>query len=468
MYFQSYEFLLLFLPVTLICYYLSEKLLHRDMGKYTLLLMSFVYYCFYELSYGILLFIILLINYGIYGLLQRLPNKKKKKLVFYLAVLGNLGILIYFKYSNFMIQNLNAATGKTLPLMEIALPIGISFITFMQVAFLAEAIKTEGERPYSLKDYLVYSSFFPYITSGPITLPMDFFPQLKNQQLAKLNWENILQGLELFALGLAKKVLLADVFGRAVQIGFSDVWKLNGQSAFLVMLAYTLQIYLDFSGYSDMAIGIGRMFNLHIPENFNNPYKSKNILEFWECWHITLTRFLTRYLYIPLGGNRKGNFITYRNTAIVFLLSGLWHGANWTFLVWGLLHGIFFIGTKIFLQKIHKVPALLQWVVTFVFLNVSWSIFRADSIQQALYFFNRFRYFDRNMIQESVLGAFGGSWQMILYFLIAFYICFKAPEAARVVEKKYTGWFPVLSIVFLLYFSLLSFSKVSTFVYFQF
>lgn len=468
MYFQSYQFLFLFLPFTLICYFLAEKYINKGVGKVVLIMMSFVFYSMFQLSYGIILLSILLLNYGIHCLLCYLKKNRVKNFLFYLGVGGNILLLLYFKYSNFMIENFNQYSGTEIPLFEVILPVGISFITFQQLAFLAETMKAEESKPCPLKDFILYSSFFPYMTSGPITLPVDMLPQLKEKSLGILNWENISQGLGLFSLGLAKKILLADVFGRATQTGFSDVWKLDGLSAIIVMLSYTFQIYFDFSGYSDMAIGIARMFNIQIPENFNNPYKSKNLLEFWERWHMTLTRFLTKYVYIPLGGNRRGQRITYRNTVLVFLISGVWHGANWTFLIWGLLHGVFFIGTKLCIQKINKIPSWIQWFVTFGFLNVTWSIFRSDSLLQALYFFNRFRYFEGFHIQDSVLSAFGGIWQLCFYFVLAFYFSLKVPEAARVVEKKYTGWLPVLILVLLLYTSLLSFSKVSTFVYFQF
>jgi alginate O-acetyltransferase complex protein AlgI len=468
MYFQSYVFLLLFLPVTLIGYHVLEKLFQKDMGKVYLLLMSFVFYGTFHIAYLVILLSSILFNYSIYKGIYYVNKEANKRILFLFGLMVNISALVYFKYSNFFIENINHLFGQSYELLHILLPMGISFYTFMQIAFLSDVVKKKGVYQYGILDYMLYCSFFPYITSGPIALHSEIIPQFIKKETYKPDWDMMAEGIQLFTYGLGKKILLADVFGSAVSVGFSDVWKLNSLSAFVVMISYTFQIYFDFSGYTDMALGIGKMFHIMLPQNFNQPYRSKTIVEFWERWHMTLTRFFTKYVYIPLGGNRRGSIITYRNTAIIFLLSGLWHGANWTFVLWGCLHGCFFILTKIWIKKINRIPSILLWLTTFGFLNVTWSIFRADSIPQMLSFFNRFRDFSSMEVYNKIASSFGGDWQMIAYLLIALVFCLKVPEMTKLAEKKKTGLLPSLSVILILFLSVLSFAKVTTFVYFNF
>lgn len=258
----------------------------------------------------------------------------------------NLAALFYFKYYNFFIGNVNVLFKADLEIRNIVLPLGISFVTFQQIAFLADAYRKETP-DYALWQYALFVLFFPHIISGPIILHNDFMPLL-NGDRKKADWEQFASGIYTFAMGLGKKVLIADMFAEAVDWGYGNIAALNSTSAVFVSIAYSIQIYFDFSGYSDMAVGISRMLRLDLPINFNSPYKAATILEFWDRWHITLTRFFSKYLYIPLGGNRKGNLRTCLNTMAVFLCSGLWHGANWTFVLWGILHGIFYDFNKAF------------------------------------------------------------------------------------------------------------------------
>ena len=299
----------------------------------------------------------------------------------------NLTVLFYFKYYDFFIENVNTIFKTDLSFAPLLLTVGTSFITFQQISYLVDCYREENMQ-YGFLDYAAYISFFPKISSGPITQFRELLPQLQDTGIVKPRFENLSKGLYQFAIGLAKKVLLADTLAKLVEIGFSDIAGLHMGSALLVMLCYSLQLYYDFSGYSDMAIGVASMLNIRLPINFRSPYKAKSVSDFWARWHITLTQFFTKYVYIPLGGSRKGLKRTCINILIVFLLSGLWHGANWTFLVWGLLHGLVMVFERVTDRKIEKLP-FVGWFFTFLFVNAAWVIFRADSLADAGLFLSR-------------------------------------------------------------------------------
>ena len=288
-----------------------------------------------------------------------------------------------FKYTNFFIDNINVIFGTDIFVEQIVLPLGISFYTFQQIAFLADVYRGElGEERIDFVDYAEFVSFFPQLIAGPI-VSHDLIPQFKDLSKRSIDYDNVARGLVLFTIGLFKKVIIADTFAQAVAWGFSNIPSMNSIEAFIVMISYTFQIYFDFSGYSDMAIGLAGLFNIKLPVNFDSPYKSYDIIEFWQRWHMTLTGFLHKYIYIPLGGNRKGVIRTYINIFIVFLISGFWHGANWTFVLWGIIHGIANILNRIFKKQWDKLHPAFKWGCTFLFINVTWLIFRADSIAQA-------------------------------------------------------------------------------------
>ena len=292
----------------------------------------------------------------------------------------------------------------------------------------------------------------------------------------------------MFTLGLAKKVLIADVFGNAANWGFANVELLDTTNAFLSSLAYTVQIYFDFSGYSDMAIGIGKMMNIDLPVNFDSPYKALTITEFWQRWHKTLTRFLTKYIYIPLGGNRKGTLRTYCNVMIVFLASGLWHGANWTFVLWGLLHGLFSVITRHFKRWFEKLHPALNWLMTFFFVNLTWILFRADSIADAVKFLKRLVMMECGPVNENIVNAFLlPEWKFLVYynplfalleyhmtfFLTLYFVgIFALLLGARNAHEHMLTFKPSVKTLavtaLLLIWCVLSFSSVSIFLYFNF
>lgn len=387
MLFNSYLFILFFLPVTLCGFFLLGKFSKYEPAKIWLTIASLWFYAYLNLYYAFLLVGSSLGNYGLQRLMNRQEGKKDKKRILTVGIAFNLAVLFYFKYYNFFIENVNAVFKMNLPLATLLLTVGISFITFQQISYLVDCYREENVQ-HSFLDYAAYISFFPKISSGPITQFRELLPQLQDTGIARPRFENLSKGLYQFAIGLAKKVLLADTLAKLVEIGFSDIAGLHTGSALLVMLCYSLQLYYDFSGYSDMAIGAALMLNVKLPVNFNSPYKAKSVSDFWARWHITLTQFFTKYVYIPLGGSRKGLKRTCINILIIFLLSGLWHGANWTFLVWGLLHGLAMVFERITDRKIEKLP-FVGWIFTFLFINAAWVIFRADSLADAALFFKR-------------------------------------------------------------------------------
>ncbi|MGL5050706.1 MAG: MBOAT family O-acyltransferase, partial [Fusobacteriaceae bacterium] len=291
-------------------------------------------------------------------------------------------MLFYFKYYDFFIGNMNSVLKINLPILKLMLPLGISFFTFQQLSFLIDSFKGKSQK-YDFLSYSLFVTFFPQLIAGPIVLPEEMLPQFENYNNKKINYENINRGLYLFSIGLAKKVLIADSISPFADTGFDKMVSLTFIEAWLTSISYAMQLYFDFSGYCDMAMGIALMFNIILPLNFNSPYKSTNIQEFWKRWHMTLGRFLTNYLYIPLGGNKKGELKTLRNLLIVFLVSGIWHGAGWNFIIWGALHGAAILVHRIWKNQGYKMPALLGWAITLFSVNIFWVFFRAKDLAEA-------------------------------------------------------------------------------------
>ncbi|MBR2943138.1 MAG: MBOAT family protein, partial [Clostridia bacterium] len=384
MLFNSYVFMLAFLPVTLIVYFLLGKLPERiPLNKLFLTIMSFVFYGYNNPKYVPIIVGSILINYALSQCMLIAEKKWLRLPLMWLGLFLNLGVLFYFKYHNFFVSNMNSLLGTHWLLNNVALPLGISFFTFQQLSYVIDSYRRTVPR-YNILDYALFVTFFPQLIAGPIVLHSEIVPQFADPKNRKFNFDNFAPGLYAFALGLFKKVIVADTFGVAVEAGFADALSLNTAEAWFVAIGYTLQLYFDFSGYCDMATGIGLMFNIKIPLNFNSPYKAMNIREFWQRWHMTLSRFLTSYIYFPLGGSRKGIARTCVNLMVVFLASGLWHGAGWLFLLWGLMHGAASVFYRLFRKQYDAMHPALQWIVTFLFVVVAWVFFRATSMQDAL------------------------------------------------------------------------------------
>ena len=292
-------------------------------------------------------------------------------------------MLGYFKYTDFLIENFNLAFNSNAELLNLALPLAISFFTFQQIAYLVDSYRQETKE-YDFLNYALFVTFFPQLIAGPIVHHKEMMPQFAKTRNKVKNYRNIAMGLFIFSIGLFKKVVIADTFAVWATAGFDIATTLNLFEAWATSLSYTFQLYFDFSGYTDMAIGLALLFNIRLPVNFNSPYKATNIQDFWRRWHITLSRFLRDYVYIPLGGNRKGGFRTYNNLMATFVLGGLWHGAAWTFVFWGFLHGLALIIQRIWSKLGIKLWTWLAWLITFNFVNITWVFFRAKEWDDAV------------------------------------------------------------------------------------
>jgi len=294
-----------------------------------------------------------------------------------------VALLGYYKYYDFFVENINVVFEKEYTLKNIILPIGISFYTFQQIAFLISVYKKEL-RPGNFLNYILLVTFFPQLVAGPIVLYQELVPQFQEYKKRFFNADNFSKGLFIFVIGMFKKAVIADSLALFADNGYDNYSILSFGATWVTTLAYTLQIYFDFSGYSEMSIGLAKMFNFNIPINFNSPYKSKSIQEFWRRWHITLGRSLAILIYFPLGGNRKGLARTCFNLFVVFLVSGIWHGAAWTFIWWGIIYGLLSVFEKIFKTQLDKIPSLIRIAATFMWVNALWVLFRAPDFHTAI------------------------------------------------------------------------------------
>ena len=402
MQFNSYLFILAYLPVLVIGYFLFNKI-HVTAGKVYLTAGSALFYLYGGMDSFLVFAASILVNYVLARLIPKAGGRKKA--VLGLGVFANVALLFWFKYFNFFLTSINGMFRTDFALENLILPLGISFFTFQQIMYLVNIYREELTYT-GLLDYLAYILYFPKLLMGPLAEPGDLMEQLHDPERKKVSWENISYGLKIFSFGLFKKLVLADTFALAVSWGFSNVDAATSLDFFLVMLSYTFEIYFDFSGYSDMSVGVSTMLNIDLPMNFDSPYKAVSIRDFWKRWHMSLTGFFTRYLYIPLGGSRKGKLRTYGNTMIVFLVSGIWHGANWTFVLWGVLHGLLSVFDRIFEKAEKRILKVLRWCAAFFAVNLLWLLFRAESIVQWKNLLVKMFSFQSMTVSEGLSNAF--------------------------------------------------------------
>ena len=383
MLFNSYEFIFVFLPITfLIYFYLNSKKL-TIASKGFLVFASLFFYSWWNILYLPIILSSMLFNYVIGKSLNCTRIKINKKFLISFGIFLNLTLLGYFKYSDFFIENINSAFNLNINLLHLALPLAISFFTFQQISYLIDRYK-DSIKEYDFLNYALFVTFFPQLIAGPIVHHKEMMPQFANIKNKVKNYNNIAKGLFVFSIGLFKKVVIADTFALWATQGFDIATTLNLFEAWSTSLSYTFELYFDFSGYTDMAIGTALLFNIKLPINFNSPYKALNISDFWRRWHITLSRFLKDYVYIPLGGNRKGELKTYINLLTTFILGGIWHGAGWTFVFWGFLHGIALVIQRYWNKFGFKIWKWLSWFITFNFINIAWVFFRAKEWDDAI------------------------------------------------------------------------------------
>ena len=386
MLFNSYIFIFIFLPVTFFIYFYLNKIRLTEASKAFLVLASLFFYSWWNIVYLPLILVSMLFNYTIGKELaqdRKIAKGVSGKTLLTIGIIANLALLGYFKYADFFLTNVNRVLSTDVPLLHLALPLAISFYTFQQIAYLVDSYRKETKE-YDFLNYAVFVTFFPQLIAGPIVHHAEMMPQFAKVKNKVKNYNYIALGLFIFSIGLFKKVIIADSFAIWATQGFDVSTTLNMLEAWVTSLSYTFQLYFDFSGYTDMAIGIALLFNIKLPTNFNSPYKATSIQDFWRRWHITLSRFLKDYIYIPLGGNRKSEIRTYTNLFTTFLLGGIWHGAGWTFVLWGALHGIALVINRFWQKLGFRMHTLLAWFITFNFLNVAWVFFRATSFDSAM------------------------------------------------------------------------------------
>lgn len=505
MLFNSWQFIFCFLPVAFFCYYVLIFYKKIFVAKVFLVFANLYFYLYFSLKLLPILLAFILVNYAYYHFMIR----KKSRSVFLLAIAFNLSMLGYYKYKHFFLENVNSVFDLSLNNPYILLPLGISFITFQTIAFVCDTYKN----PHDMKElmgtgaegfinYTLFISFFPQLIAGPIVHYKEMMTQFKDKSNKRLRYKNIAIGLLFFTIGLFKKVLIADKLAQGVDNAYAAVASgavLNVVESWMVSFSYTMQIYFDFSGYCDMAVGLALFFNIKLPYNFNSPYKALSIQDFWRRWHITLSRFLRDYIYIPLGGNRVIKVKELRNIAVVFLIGGFWHGAGWTFIIWGALHAVAASIHKSYewgLARLgfgqnrgkNKAYILLCWLITFLFINVTWVFFRAPNYDAAISVLKSMAHIDNQLVLSSkyhflanyMSGIYFGRWDQFIgmsrsgltntvifcFFLV---LCFKSSQGLiygrLALKARYYYAYAILlgiSIVFAVV------AKYTAFIYFNF
>jgi alginate O-acetyltransferase complex protein AlgI len=520
MLFNSYEFVFFFVPIVLLGFFFIATRSHR-LAALWLAAASLFFYGWWNPKFVTLLLASVAFNYAMAQAIEKGRGSRNAKILLAAAVAANLAVLGVFKYSNFFISTVNAVAGTEFGLTSIILPLGVSFFTFTQIAFLIDVHRNIAHE-FDFIRYLLFVTYFPHLIAGPVLHHRQMMPQFARTEIYRINPSDLAVGIAIFTIGLAKKVLLADSFAEYANPVF-DAAREGPYVRFFVAwtgaLAYTLQLYFDFSGYSDMAIGVSRMFGIVLPLNFNAPYKAPNIIEFWRRWHMTLSQFLRDYLYFPLGGNRHGKARRYTNLMVTMLLGGLWHGANWTFVAWGGLHGLFLVVNHLW-QAVRRrlgwdqrpstrTTRVLGVGLTFLCVVFAWVFFRAESFHAGLQIIKGMVGWNGFNLPESWAplwsgrgsyfkfeGAFGdnevlalqGVTRWLAYLALGLCIIWAFPTTQRLFQidgaashaevathsvlpqaARSTFSFPVsLSISLLFAISLFFFSKASPFLYFQF
>jgi alginate O-acetyltransferase complex protein AlgI len=514
MLFNTYGFIFLFLPIVWSIYYHAARTSIR-VSAIWLCLASLFFYAWWNPKFLALLLISIAFNFLIGRYIGLMPGHAKRYRVLVFGVVVNLLLLGVFKYFNFFVENLNWLLSTQWTVNHIILPLGISFFTFTQIAFLVDSQRGETT-DFDFVRYVLFVTYFPHLIAGPVLHHKQVMPQFENPQTYALSYRNLSLGLTIFALGLFKKVMLADDFAIRVEPVFTQA-ELGGEPKFLAawtaVLSYTLQLYFDFSGYSDMAIGISHIFGVKLPLNFDAPYKAKNISVFWQRWHMTLSQFLRDYLYIPLGGNRNGTFARYRNLMLTMVLGGLWHGASWTFVIWGALHGLYLVIHHAFRNATRRIiwPTFTKMfcfapvLLTFLSVAIAWIFFRAQSttaawaILRGCVGLNGLAVSGANggagagIFQNSVASLFTALGGSVVYtgvfetvmaglnpnaaarlLLIGMLVVWCAPTSSAVANRllrNYAPWrmaFNGLFVSFVFLISLSHIGRISTFIYYQF
>jgi alginate O-acetyltransferase complex protein AlgI len=488
MLFNSYNFILLFLPATFALFHALHNRGQHRLALASLAFASLVFYGWWSLEALMLLLVLMTANYAVVLLLLRRSEAVRhfRTLLLSIGITGNLAVLGYFKYANFFLENWTALTGSQAGLVSVALPLGLSFFIFQKIALIVDAFRGKV-RHFDTLGYVLFVGFFPQLIAGPIVQHSEVMPQFARREAVPM--VDIVQGITLFVIGLTKKVLLADTIAQFANATFDTAAAGNLPSsaeAWTAALAYALQLYFDFSGYSDMAIGLALLFGIRLPINFASPYKACSIIDFWRRWHMTLSRFLRDYLYIPLGGSRHGQVRRYLNLIVTMLLGGLWHGAGWTFVVWGALHALYLLinhawhalrGWTGLTGPSNVLTRLIGWATTFIAVLVAWVFFRAPDLRAAVFMLQAMSGFGSAATPGRDLTYAIGAIAILLA------IVWFAPNGATIVSyafdettrsgRRGAAWWrpsPAWAAIcgLLLAGCLMSLTRVNEFLYFQF
>ncbi len=474
----------MFLPLTFFIYfYLNSKKL-TEASKGFLVVSSLFFYSWWNIVYLPLILVSMVFNYVIGRSLSKEHTRVPKKHLLSIGIVVNIGLLGYFKYSDFFISNINLVLESEVGLLNLALPLAISFFTFQQIAYLVDSYRGETKE-YDFLNYGLFVTFFPQLIAGPIVHHKEMMPQFAHSRNKIKNYKNIVLGLFIFSIGLFKKVAIADTFAIWATNGFDKAEYLTLLEAWATSLSYTFQLYFDFSGYTDMAIGVALLFNIRLAMNFNSPYKASNIQDFWRRWHITLSRFLKDYVYISLGGNRRGNLRTISNLMATFILGGIWHGAGWTFIFWGFLHGFALVIHRVWNQLGFKLNIVLGWIITFNFVNIAWIFFRAkewsDAIKVLKGMFGLSGVILPNALANKLESLseygvdFGGAFFAIhgdkftpLWFVMGFILVLGFKNTMEIRDSYILSYKTIFLSALLFSYGVLSLNKISEFLYFNF
>ncbi|MGD0237976.1 MAG: MBOAT family protein [Syntrophorhabdales bacterium] len=488
MLFNSYCYIFLFLPAVLFLYFLLSRYRLTVGSKLWLFFASLVFYGWWNPRYLPLITGSIVFNYMVGRLISRQREKGRfpySRSLLVIGVLGNLALLGYFKYADFFLSNINSIGHLTLPLLRIVLPLGISFFTFTQIAYLVDTEKGKVKE-YSALNYGLFVTFFPHLLAGPIIHHSEMMPQFDRLRNKVVNYSNLTPGICLFFIGLFKKLVIADTFAVWANNGFDTLNQLTVIQAWVTSLSYTLQLYYDFSGYTDMALGSSLMFNIKLPINFNSPYRSLDIQEFWRRWHITLGRFMRDYVYIPLGGNRVPEGQILLNIMITFFIVGLWHGAGWTFVLWGCMHGAALVIHRLWKRSGFSMPSWIAWFLTFNFINIGWVFFRAKTFGDALKVLKGMAGIDAAALPKGIgiqlrhiggfvpalddlFGKIGNNGKVIVCMFIIFLpLSFLFKNSNEMAERFRPNIIQLVLFVLVAWLSVLFLGTYSEFLYFRF
>lgn len=502
--FNSFNFILIFLPVLLVGWFLLNRAKMFKVADVFLIGMSLYYYYTFGTKFFWILLLSIAVNYGLSFVMEK--KRDTRKILKVMGVIFNLSLLFYFKYLGFFMDNISLITGRAITARDIIMPIGISFFTFGQISFIVDRANDEAPH-YPFIQYAMYTVYFPKLIQGPIAFHKEMIDQFTDNEKRRFSSDRFARGMMSFTIGLGKKVILADTLAGSVNYGFHYTYYMDTLTVIAVMLAYTFQIYLDFSGYCDMANGVSMMLGYCLPDNFNSPYKAKSAKELWQRWHMTLSRFFIKYVYIPLGGSRKGKVRTVLNVLIVFVISGLWHGAGWTYICWGFMQGLLVVWDDLGIIAVEDgsdkkkkyllrekplltVPSAVGNAMTFFMFIVSLVFFRSQNMTYAIQLFKQFFFFTypgflyrtasqmeiaENYVPRQLLTMLhinGGDdivylATMIIILLVCGFIMTRK-NTREIVKNTDFGLKTVVGLSVVFVWSFISLSNVSTFIYFQY